>query len=77
MTNDITGAVKEAKQGRIDFRVDSTSIVHVGLGKVRCFSPNFGSTSELQFARMTVFCGTLYYNKYKLFIGKLFRRGFT
>lgn len=34
VTNDITGAVKEAKQGRIDFRVDSTSIVHVGLGKV-------------------------------------------
>ncbi|RWW21024.1 hypothetical protein BHE74_00003083 [Ensete ventricosum] len=28
------GAVKEAKSGRVDFKIDKTAIVHVGLGKV-------------------------------------------
>lgn len=34
MTNDVSGAVKAAKSGRVDFKIDKTAIVHVGLGKV-------------------------------------------
>ncbi|KAK6928007.1 Ribosomal protein L1/ribosomal biogenesis protein [Dillenia turbinata] len=34
VTNDVGKAVKEAKQGRVDFKMDKTAIVHVGLGKV-------------------------------------------
>ncbi|WOL20604.1 zinc finger BED domain-containing protein RICESLEEPER 2-like [Canna indica] len=32
--SNVSGAVKEAKSGRIDFKIDKTAIVHVGLGKV-------------------------------------------
>lgn len=34
VTTDVTKAVKEAKAGRVEYRVDSTGIVHVGIGKV-------------------------------------------
>ncbi|XVF60833.1 hypothetical protein PTKIN_Ptkin08bG0079800 [Pterospermum kingtungense] len=34
VTKDVTKAVKEAKQGQVKFRMDKTSIVHIGLGKV-------------------------------------------
>lgn len=34
VTTDVTKAVKEAKAGRVEYRVDSTGIVHVGVGKV-------------------------------------------
>ncbi|XP_028553597.1 uncharacterized protein LOC110116539 isoform X1 [Dendrobium catenatum] len=34
VTNDVSGAVKAAKCGRIDFKIDKTAIVHVGLGKM-------------------------------------------
>lgn len=34
VTTDITKAVTEAKAGRVEYRVDSTGIVHVGVGKV-------------------------------------------
>jgi large subunit ribosomal protein L1 len=34
VTNDVTKAVSEAKAGRVEYRVDSTGIVHVGIGKV-------------------------------------------
>lgn len=34
VTNNVADAVKAAKQGRVDFRVDKTGIVHAGLGKV-------------------------------------------
>ncbi|KAJ4980832.1 hypothetical protein NE237_031669 [Protea cynaroides] len=34
VTSDVTGAVQEAKRGRIDFKLDKSAIVHVGLGKV-------------------------------------------
>ncbi|WOL05657.1 hypothetical protein Cni_G14386 [Canna indica] len=34
VTSNVSGAVKEAKSGRIDFKIDKTAIVHVGLGKV-------------------------------------------
>lgn len=34
VTNDVTKAVAEAKAGRVEYRVDSTGIVHIGVGKV-------------------------------------------
>ncbi len=34
VTNDIGQAIKEVKQGKIDFKVDKTGIVHTSIGKV-------------------------------------------
>lgn len=34
VTTDVVKAVKEAKGGRVEYRVDSTGIVHLGVGKV-------------------------------------------
>jgi large subunit ribosomal protein L1 len=34
VTNDIDKAIAEAKAGRVEYRVDSTGIVHLGVGKV-------------------------------------------
>ena len=34
VTNDIAKAVAEAKAGRVEYRVDSTGIIHLGVGKV-------------------------------------------
>jgi len=34
VTNDINKAVAESKAGRVEYRVDSTGIVHIGVGKV-------------------------------------------
>ena len=33
VTNDVTKAVKQAKAGQVEYRVDSSGIVHVGIGK--------------------------------------------
>ena len=38
VTNDVATAVKEVKQGKIDFKVDKTGIVHTSIGKVS-FNP--------------------------------------
>ncbi len=34
VTTDVTKAVQQAKAGRVEYRVDSTGIVHLGIGKV-------------------------------------------
>jgi len=34
VTTDVAKAVKEVKQGKIDFRVDKAGIVHASIGKV-------------------------------------------
>jgi ribosomal protein L1 len=34
VTTDVAKAIKEAKAGRVEYRVDSTGIVHLGVGKV-------------------------------------------
>ena len=34
VTQDVARAVQQAKAGRVEYRVDSTGIVHVGVGKV-------------------------------------------
>ena len=38
VTMDVAKAVKEVKQGKIDFKVDKTGIVHTSIGKVS-FTP--------------------------------------
>ena len=38
VTMDVAKAVKEVKQGKIDFKVDKTGIVHASIGKVS-FTP--------------------------------------
>ena len=39
VTNDVATAVREVKQGKIDFKVDKAGIVHTSIGKVS-FSPD-------------------------------------
>ncbi len=39
VTNDVATAVKEVKQGKIDFKVDKAGIVHTSIGKVS-FTPD-------------------------------------
>lgn len=39
VTNDVAKAVKEVKQGKIDFKVDKYGIVHVSIGKIS-FTPD-------------------------------------
>jgi large subunit ribosomal protein L1 len=34
VTTDVAGAIKEVKAGKVEFRVDKTGVVHVGVGKV-------------------------------------------
>lgn len=46
VTNDVTKAVAEAKAGRVEYRVDSTGIVHVAVGKV-----SFGADKVAQNVR--------------------------
>jgi len=49
VTKNVTKAVKEAKGGRVEYRVDSTGIVHVAAGKV-----SFG-TAKLEDNLRTIF----------------------
>lgn len=46
VTTDVAKAVTEAKAGRVEYRVDSTGIVHLGMGKV-----SFGKDKLLQNAK--------------------------
>ena len=34
VTPDVTTAVRETKAGKVEFRVDKTGVIHVGIGKV-------------------------------------------
>lgn len=47
VTNDIEKAVKEAKAGKVEYRVDKQSIVHIGLGKT-----SFGADKLLENANV-------------------------
>ena len=47
VTTDIEKAVKEAKAGKVEYRVDKQSIVHIGFGKV-----SFGATKLLENANV-------------------------
>jgi large subunit ribosomal protein L1 len=46
VTADVEKAISEAKAGRVEYRVDSTGIVHVGFGKV-----SFGADKLIQNAQ--------------------------
>jgi len=48
VTMDVAKAVKEVKQGKIDFRVDKTGIVHASIGKVS-FTPEQMSDNAKEF----------------------------
>src|ERR1700754_788527 len=34
VTQDVAGAIKETKAGKVEYRVDKTGVIHVGVGKV-------------------------------------------
>ena len=34
VTQDVTTAVRETKAGKVEYRVDKTGVIHVGVGKV-------------------------------------------
>lgn len=65
MTSDVSGAVKAAKCGRVDFKIDKTAIVHVGLGKV-CIS--------IQKKKRTFFLYLPFVGTFISLLGKTLRR---
>lgn len=50
VTTDVTKAVTEAKAGRVEYRVDSTGIVHVGVGKVSFGTAKLADNARAVFA---------------------------
>lgn len=46
VTTDVAKAVKEAKAGRVEYRVDSTGIIHVGIGKVSFGADKLGENAR-------------------------------
>ncbi len=53
VTMDVAKAVKEVKQGKIDFKVDKTGIVHASIGKVS-FTPEQMSENAREFINTLV-----------------------
>jgi ribosomal protein L1 len=49
VTNDVAKAVSQAKAGKVEYRVDSTGIVHLGIGKV-----SFGADKLAQNANVVI-----------------------
>jgi large subunit ribosomal protein L1 len=52
VTQDIQKAVAEAKAGRVEYRVDSTGIVHLGIGKVSFGGDKLGQNAAAVFASL-------------------------
>jgi large subunit ribosomal protein L1 len=50
VTTDVAGAVEQAKAGRVEYRVDSTGIVHLGMGKVSFGSEKLEENARAVFA---------------------------
>jgi large subunit ribosomal protein L1 len=50
VTKDVAKAVEQSKAGRIEYRVDSTGIVHVGVGKVSFGAKKLGDNVAALFA---------------------------
>lgn len=46
VTPDVAAAVKEAKAGRVEYRVDSAGIVHLGIGKVSFGAEKLNQNAE-------------------------------
>jgi large subunit ribosomal protein L1 len=53
VTNDVANAVKEVKQGKIDFKVDKAGIVHTSIGKVS-FSADQIKDNAKEFVNMLI-----------------------
>jgi len=53
VTNDIAKAIAESKAGRVEYRVDSTGIVHLGIGKVSFTAPQLLKNAEAVIASIT------------------------
>ncbi len=52
VTQDVQKAVNEAKAGRVEYRVDSTGIVHLGVGKVSFGGDKLLSNAQAVFASL-------------------------
>lgn len=52
VTADIAKAVKEAKAGKIEYRVDKQSIIHVGIGKVSFGADKLQENADVFFASL-------------------------
>ncbi|MCA9325668.1 50S ribosomal protein L1 [Candidatus Saccharibacteria bacterium] len=52
VTTDLDKAVTEAKAGRVEYRVDSTGIVHLGIGKVSFGADKLVANAEAVFASL-------------------------
>jgi large subunit ribosomal protein L1 len=52
VTNDIEKAVKEAKAGKIEYRVDKQSIVHLGVGKISFGAEKLTENANAYFASL-------------------------
>jgi len=50
VTQDVAKAVKEAKAGRVEYRVDTTGIVHLGIGKVSFGAARLGENAAAALA---------------------------
>lgn len=50
VTTDVAKAVTEAKAGRVEYRVDSTGIIHVGVGKVSFGADKLGQNVKALFS---------------------------
>lgn len=50
VTTDVAKAVNEAKAGRVEYRVDSTGIVHLGIGKVSFSEAQLNDNLQAVFA---------------------------
>jgi ribosomal protein L1 len=50
VTTDVAKAVSEAKAGRVEYRVDSTGIVHLGIGKVSFGKDKLAKNAQAIFA---------------------------
>lgn len=50
VTTDVAKAVSEAKAGRVEYRVDSTGIVHLGVGKVSFTAAQLNENIQAVFA---------------------------
>ncbi len=46
VTTDVAKAVAEAKAGRVEYRVDSTGIIHIGVGKVSFGAAKIGENAR-------------------------------
>lgn len=52
VTTDVEKAVKEAKAGKVEYRVDKQAIVHIGLGKVSFGADKLTENAEAFFASL-------------------------